>query len=227
MKRIFKIVIAGICWGLLFLLAKVIFQIPYDVLWLYYLIISGTVFIGTILFNVCYNLYYQQKMKAAMQLYKANHMEEYVAQVESLRCRAKGRFTNALFSINLSAGYCELHRYDEAARLLESLSDTKLSGEFALVYRINLCLCYFYLGQTDRALALYEDSQKLFYSSRSSSLHERDIALLDIFAAIGIQDYDRAAVLLEMAERTWNDPGFLDAYRVLKEKIEKGRGILE
>lgn len=47
-------------------------------------------------------------MKAALPLYKAGRTEDYIAEVESLRCRAKGRFANNMLTINLSAGYCKL-----------------------------------------------------------------------------------------------------------------------
>lgn len=221
MKRIFKIIIIGFCWGSLFLLAKIIFQISDNALWQYYLILSGIVLVGTVVFNLFYNFYYQKKMKAALQLYKAGRTEEYIAEVESMRCRAKGRFANNLLTINLSVGYCELKQYDKATELLESLSNVKLPGVFKLIHRINLCLCYFYQKQTDHAMTLYEDSQKIFDPYRNGKLYGGNIAILDIYAAISVKDYTRAAKLLRTAQSTWNDPHFLDDYRYLEENLHQ------
>lgn len=205
------------------LFVKIVFQIHDDVFWQYYLILSGIVLVGFTTFNIFYNLHYLKKMKAALPLYKAGRTEDYIAEVESLRCRAKGRFANNMLTINLSAGYCKLEQYDKAAELLESLSNVKLSGEYQLVYCINLCLCYFYQKQTDRAIALYESSQRIFNPYRNSKSHGGSIAVLDIFAAIGVKDYVRAAKLLQEARSRWDDTRFLDDYRYLEEIIHQPR----
>lgn len=208
------------------LFVKIVFQIHDNVFWQYYLILSGIVLVGFTTFNIFYNLHYLKKMKAALPLYKAGRTEDYIAEVESLRCRAKGRFANNMLTINLSAGYCKIEQYDKAAELLESLSNVKLSGEYKLVYCINLCLCYFYQKQTDRAIALYESSQRVFNPYRNSKSHGGNIAVLDIFAAIGMKDYVRAAKLLQEARSRWDDTRFLDDYRYLEEIICGGRGPL-
>ena len=217
MKRIVYIIIAGFCWGLLLLIAKIVFQIPDDAFWQYYLVLSGILIIGSAAFNVSYNLHYLKKMKTAVPLLEAGRAEEYIAEVESIRRRAKGRFANSMLTINLSAGYCKLEQYDKAAELLERLSNVKLSGVLKLVHCINLCYCYFYLKQTDRAMALYESSQRVLNSNRNPKQYGGNIAILDIFAAIAVKDYVRAAELLQTARSTWEDSRFEEDYRYLEE----------
>ncbi|WP_320983336.1 hypothetical protein, partial [Enterocloster bolteae] len=156
MKRMGKIIIAGLCLGLPLLFVKIVFQIPDDLFWKYYLICGGIAVVGTAAFNLLYNRRYLKKMQAAVHLLESNRAEEYVTEVESMRRLAKGRFANCMLTINLSAGYCKLKQYDKAAELLESISDVKLSGDLELVHRLNLCLCYFYQKQTGRAMTLYE-----------------------------------------------------------------------
>lgn len=221
MKRIVKIIIGGVCWGLPFLIAKIVFQIPNGILWLYYLVFSGILFFGTAAINICYNLYYQKKLNAAVQLYKDGRIEEYIAEVEAMLDRVKGRYMNNMLTINLSAGYCELRQYDKAAELLESLTNAKLSGESKLIHRLNLCLCYFYQKQTDRAMALYENSKKVFDSYRNNRLYEGNIAVLEIYTAVAAKDYVRAAKLLQTAQSTWDNPRFLEDYRCLEEIIHQ------
>lgn len=223
MKRIVKIMIAGLCVGLPLLFVKIAFQIPEDVFWRFYLSCAGIVLIGMAAFNVFYNRRYLKKMKAAVQLLENNCAEEYIAEVESMCRRAKGRFANSMLTINLSAGYCELKQYDKAIELLESISDVRMSGDLKVVHRLNLCLCYFYQKQTDCAMMLYENSQRIFDPYRNGKLHGGSIAVLDIYAAIGAKDYARAVNLLKTARSKWDDPRFIDDYRYLEENIHQSQ----
>ena len=221
MKRMGKIIMAGLCLGLPLLFVKIVFQIPDDLFWKYYLICGGIAVVGTAAFNLLYNRRYLKKMQAAVHLLESNRAEEYITEVESMRRLAKGRFANCMLTINLSAGYCKLKQYDKAAELLESVSNVKLSGDIELVHRLNLCLCYFYQKQTGRAMALYESSQRILNPYRSSKLYGGNIAVLDIYAAIGHKDYARAAKLLQTARSTWDNPRFLDDYCYLEEIIHQ------
>lgn len=209
--------------GLPSLFVKIVFQFSDDIFWKYYLLGGGIVLVGSAAFNFCYNRYYLKKMKAAAQLLKANRIEEYITKVESMRHRAKGRFTKSMLTINLSAGYSKLKQYDKATELLESISSMKLPGDFKLVHRLNLCLCYFYQEQTELAMTLYKSSQRIFNPYRNSKRYGGNIAVLDIYAAIGAKDYARAANLLQTARGTWNDPRFIDDYCHLEENIHQSQ----
>lgn len=227
-KWMLRTIIIGVCLGSLFLLGKIVFQISDDAIWNYYLAFAGVVFacsvialVGSIGFNLIYNLRYQKKMNAAIQLLHAGRAEEYIAEIKPMLSRAKGRFAVSLLTINLSAGYINLKQYDKASELLERLSNTKLPDGFKVVHRINLCLCYFYQKQTERALALYEDSQALFRSYRNGKPYGGNIAILDIHAAIGMGDYARAAELFQTAKTTWKDPQFQDDYHYFEEILPK------
>lgn len=217
MKRGTKMVVLGLGLGLSLLVMKIGFRIPNQLVWKYYLSISGIIIAGAI-FNFCYNYRYSKKMNALLPLLKQGDAEKYITEVESLRRKAKGHFANHLLTINLSAGYCKCKRYDKAVELLESLPAEKLSGMFKLVYCINLCLCYFYQNQTDKAMALYESSQSVFYNYRNHKSYEGNIAVLDIYAAIGRKDYAQAAKMLQNAKTTWKDDCFLDDYAELEKR---------
>lgn len=68
MKRMGKIIIAGLCLGLPLLFVKIVFQIPDDLFWKYYLICGGIAVVGTAAFNLLYNRRYLKKMQAAVHL---------------------------------------------------------------------------------------------------------------------------------------------------------------
>lgn len=108
----------------------------------------------------------------------------------------------------------ESMRHHAKGRFAKSMLTINLSAGY-------LCLCYFYQKQTDRALTLYESSQRIFNSYRNSKLYGGNIAVLDIYAAIGVKDYARAANLLQTARSTWNDPHFIDDYHYLEENIHQ------
>ncbi len=219
MKRIQKILVGGICLGLILLYVKIAYQIPDNVFLRYYLIIGGIVIVGAVVFNYAYNLHFAKKMSAAMQLYRAGSFEHYIEEVEAIRRRSKGRFAISLSTINLSAGYYKLKQYEKAIELLESLSNVKLPGELQVVYCINLCQTYFYTGRADRAMELYESSQAVFQPYRNKMPHGGNIAIVDIFAAIEKKEYDRAAELLKTARNTWDDPNYQEDYHGLEERL--------
>lgn len=219
MKKNIKIMILGICLGVVLLTVKIAFHIQEQSFWKYYLIVSGIVIVGIAMFNFCYNYCCQKKMNALVPLLKQGCVEKYIAETEALLCNVKGRFAINLITINLSAGYCEFKQYNKAAELLESLSNEKLAGVLKLVYCVNLCLCYFYQQKNDKAMELYESSQKVFRSYRNHKAYGGNIAVLDIYAAIGRNDYACAAEMLETAKRTWNNAQFLDDYNALEKML--------
>lgn len=171
--------------------------------------------------NFCYNYRYSKKMDALLPLLKQGDTEKYITEVELLRRKARGRFANHLLTINASGAYCRCKRYDKAVHLLEGLPAEALSGVFKLVYCINLCLCYFYQNQTDKAMALYESSQSIFHNYRNSKSYGGNIAVLDIHAAIGRRDSARAAEMLQKAKAVWNDDRFSDDYAELENIIHR------
>ena len=51
MKRMGKIIMAGLCLGLPLLFVKIVFHIPDDVFWKYYLICGGIAVVGATAFS--------------------------------------------------------------------------------------------------------------------------------------------------------------------------------
>ena len=81
MKRMGKIIMAGLCLGLPLLFVKIVFHIPDDVFWKYYLICGGIAVVGTTAFNILYNRRYLKKMQAAAHLLESNRAEEYITRL--------------------------------------------------------------------------------------------------------------------------------------------------
>lgn len=220
MKHILKVIGIGVVLGFVLLFFKQVLNLPEDVFMKYYWIFGVGVIVAAVLFNILYIRGYQKKMKAAALLLEQGKPQEYIKAVEALRQKAKGRHLQNLFALNLSAGYCDLKEYKKAIELLKSLENARLYQNLKLVYTINLCVCYFYDGQTEKALALYESGQKLFRSPVATKLYGGNIAVLDVFALIAQGELDRAKKLLTTARGAWFDSCLQADFEYLEEKLQ-------
>lgn len=219
-KHFVKVVAAGIGIGILLLIIRSIFKIDEDVFmkgfW-----IAGTIVIAVaVLFNLLYVSGYRKKMKAAVLLMEEGRIDEYMAEVQKMLQTAKGRALKNLFRLNLSAGYCELKQFDKAIDILEELSGEKLRGEVEMVHAINLCLCYFYTEQNDRALELYGRSRRLFERSRNSPYYGGNIAVLDMLAAVAEGRTDEVEKMLAEAVETWDNPRLQEDFKNIEALIK-------
>lgn len=220
MKRVLKIVFAGVCIGLVLGVLKGALQIDDDVFNRWYWIIGAAVVLGAVLINVLYNLSYQQKMKKLVPLLEAGRPQEYIAGVEKLLQTAKGENLKKILTMNLAAGYIDLKEFDRAAQLLEGISDKGLVGSAVkTVYRLNLCTCYFQSGRGEQALELYHDSQAIFEPQRKGKLYGGNLAILDMLAAIQSGEYSRAEQLLDQARRAWGDARLQEAFQEIEHTL--------
>lgn len=76
-------------------------------------------------------------------------------------------------------------------------------------------------------MALCESSQSIFHNYRNSKSYGGNIAVLDIYAAIGRRDYARAEEMLQKAKTTWNDDRFSDDYAELENIIHSSPHLQE
>lgn len=224
MKRILKIFAMGLVFGTLLLIVQRALGIPQDVFLQYYWVFGTVVIVSAVLYNHLYIGRYVKKMKSAAALLNAGRIDDYIETVGQLRHKAKGRYLKNLFTVNLSVGYCDRGEYDQAIELLESLWGARLYGVVKMVHRLNLCGCYFYADQADKAMALYQKSQREFRLYRKTKLYGGNIAVLAIFAAIYNNELSHAAQLLKSAREAWDHPRLQDDYRYLEEKLQQELG---
>lgn len=219
-KHFVKVVAAGIGIGILLLIIRSIFKIDEDVFMKGFWIVGGIFIIGAALFNILYVFRYQKKMKRVAGLLEDGKTEEYIAEVKKLLQSAKGHELKNLFRLNLSAGYCDLKQFDKAIDILEELSGEKLRGELKMVNALNLCLCYFYTEQNERALELYDRSQKSFERARKSPYYGGNIAVLDMLAAVAEGRTEVAEKMLAEAAETWDNPRLQEDFKYIETLIK-------
>ena len=158
----------------------------------------------------------------AGQLYYRKYRREMLEAAKLLE-GARGRQLQNQLRINLTAGYCRQGEYGRAAEILEGLEGERLRGVMKMVQRLNLCCCYFYTGQWGRGMELYGRSQGEFAPYRGGEAYGGNVAVLDIFAAIGTGERGRAGELLREARRAWQKPGLEEHYRYLAGLLEQGK----
>lgn len=221
MKRVLSIIAVGIALGIVLFILKNALDIDDSAFWRYYFTGGIAAITAAALWNLLYTGRYQRKMKEAAALRGKGDTAGYMAAIEKLLQTAKGRQLKSQLKLNLSAGYCDLEQYEQAIAILEPLGQEKLRGPIRLVQRLNLCICYFYSGKTDKALALYHNSQKLFAPYRRTPVYGGNLAVLEMLADIEEGEYPKAAELLRQARSSWNIPRLYDDYQYVEHRLRE------
>lgn len=222
MKRIGKVVLFGVCLGLVLVLIQNSFQIPEDVFMQGYWIAAIVVVLGALVINISYNLYYTAKMKKLLPLLYGGEPRGYIEGMDALRKSAKGKTLRSTLELNLAAGYMEEKDYRTAISLLEAVDPRQLRVDSARVVRaINLCESYFLAGQTEKAQTLYDSSRPLFTKFRTGKAYGGNIAIVNVLEEISRGEFDQAKILLDKAKSTYQEPYLQKAYEEIGAILEK------
>lgn len=219
MKHYLKVLAAGVCIGIILAVLKGALDIDSALFWRWYLAAAAVIIVGAVGFNILYARHYAKKMQELVPLLENGQSAAYLAGLEKLLETVKTRGLRNMLRLNLSAGYCELDRYEEAIAVLESL---KFGGSRApeMVRRINLCVCLFRTGRVPEAMELYRGSEKWFGPCRGKESFGGNIAVLDIHAAMVEGRYGSARAMLDHARNTWDRPRLRKYYDQLEQLIK-------
>ena len=221
MKRVGKILLIGLCTGLILAAAQNALKIDKEVFLRWYWIVALGIVVGAAAINVGYSLVYLRRQKRLVELLEEGRVQEYLSGIKALLATARGKNLRNILTLNLAAGHLEGREFDQALPLLEGLSNKRLRGSAVnTVHRINLCLCYFYTSRYEKAMEVYEDSRELFRRYRGQKLYGGSIGVLDVIAHILRQEYDRAEEDLEEACRTYQDPRLQKTFGEIRQILE-------
>lgn len=222
MKRIGKVILFGVCLGLVLVLIQNSFQIPEDVFMQGYWIGAIVVVVGALVINISYNLYYMAKMKKLLPLLYGEEPRRYIEGMEALVKTAKGKTLRSTLELNLAAGYMAEKDYGTAISLLEAVEPRQLRVDSARVVRaINLCESYFLAGQREKAQTLYDSTRPLFAKFRTGKAYGGSIAIVDVLSAISQGEFDQAKALLDKAKSTYKEAYLQKAYEEIGAILEK------
>lgn len=219
MKRYLKVLAAGVCIGIALAVFKERLNVDSALFWQWYLAAAVVIIVGAAVFNILYARRYMKKMQELIPLLENGQPAAYLAGLEELLETVKTRGLRDMLRLNLSAGYCELDRYEEAAAVLENL---KFGGSRApeMVRRINLCVCLFHTERAAEAIEMYRASEKWFTPYREKGPYGGNIAVLDIHAAMAEGRYAEARTILDHARKTWDRPRLRKYYDQLERMMK-------
>lgn len=225
MKREFKIILIGICMGIVLLVLQKAFQMDEAIFMRNYWILGFLVVLVIVLGNISYNMLYQKKMKEAAKLLEEQKPQEYLLEMERLLTTAKGENLRTVLTLNLSAAYIEMKQFDRAIAMLNELSDKHDKQlrvpAIKIVHQLNLCMSYFETKQYDKAMTLYEKNQTLFEKYRESKEYGANVAILDILVAIQNEEYEQAKRKLDKARKAYDNPRFQREFDEMERKLEE------
>lgn len=219
MRHYLKVFAAAVCAGIVLAILKEKLDLDDGMFWKWYLIAAVVIIVGVLVFSILYARRYSRKMQELALLLDNGQPAAYLAGVEELLAAVKGRGMRDMLRLNLTAGYCELDRYEDAINLLESL---RFGGSRApeMVRRLNLCVCMFRTGQAEKAVELYRASEKWFAPYRGKEQFGGNLAVLDIHTAMAEGRYTEARALLDHARKTWDKPRLQKYYGQLEQLME-------
>ncbi len=220
-KRAFKTVGLGLLLGIAMVAVMEFFRIDRYVFIKWYLIIAAVFLAAVVAVNLLYNNGYRKKVAALLPLLNENRTEEYIEGMEALLETAKGERLREGLRLNIAAGYSRMGQYDRSIPILEELLDRPMSGFSKVVLRHNLCLDYFYSGQTAKALELYDKSADMMEKYKDAYDFGGPLAALKMRALIAKGRQNEARELLEEAEKRWDTPTLAEDYKQIKDMLEE------
>ena len=220
MKRVAKIIAVGIAIGLLLLLIRGLFQIEEGIFLRGYLVLAAVVLVGTVLFNVLYQISYQRRLQKLVPLLDQGDTEGYLTGVRALLETARGRALRSVLQLDLAAGYLEAKELGRAIQLLEGLPVSR-SRTVELCRRLDLCLAYFEAERPEDAMVVYRDSGALLAEGRGRAPYGGTIAVADILAALQEGDRPRAEEQIRAAQAAWPEPRVQRALTEIGERLDK------
>ena len=100
MKRIFKIIIIGICLGIVLIIIRNLFQIDESVFMKGYITAAILVIIAAVIINILYFMYYRKKINSAVELFNSGKTQEFISELNEMLKKAKGKGVKNLINLN-------------------------------------------------------------------------------------------------------------------------------
>ncbi len=125
----------------------------------------------------------------------------------------------------MTAAYCDLKEYDETLNILLELASEKFEDIEDLVYRLNLCACYYYSGNKDGGTPSYVSSEKVFNKYSEDETYGGNITVIKMMYLIVNQKYEEAKNLQKKKKNKWTNPRILKDYLEIENYLESVQEI--
>ncbi|MEG2177021.1 MAG: YcxB family protein [Oscillibacter sp.] len=145
--------------------------------------------------------------------------DRFIAENENLLAHKIFPQIAAVLRLRICNIYCDKGDYAQAQRQLDSINSKKTHGSQRAVYFASCAYVAFRLGETDRAIALSEQSQRALRRSERSPQAGALIALLQLFLLVETGRWEEARTLYATARPRWENDSTRDDFEALREKL--------
>ena len=221
-KRILK---AVLFWALFCFMLGIIaafFEIEASTVQLFIIICCAIYLLVTIYYYVIFMLPYRRRVLQQNADMETGNPETALEDIKAMQQEPRVRrnqYLTQCCQINLSAVYCRLEQYDRALEVLNAMPEN-LKEQMRLVHHMNTCICLFYIGTKENALAYYHTHEKLFHAHREDRNYKGNLAVLKCWALSAQGEFAAAQELLKQMSKLCNTPSLRDAYEKLAQQIE-------
>ena len=228
MKKYLKYIVIGILVGIViaFLIAFIsqFFNLGEKLVSNIFLTIGSIGVIAGLAYNYFYIRKYRKRVIYQLDLLEKHKLEEALKDMQSMYQEVSNKGAKhiaRLVKLNTSAAYCDLKEYNKALNVLLELSSEKFTGIEDLVYRLNLCACYFYLGNEEACMSSYATSKQVFEMYCKDKNYGGNIAIIKIMVLMAENKFNEAQDLLEQTKHKWYNPRLLDDYQLIEKHLKE------
>ena len=228
MKKYLKYIVIGILVGIViaFLIAFIsqFFNLGEKLVSNIFLTIGSIGMIAGLAYNYFYIRKYRKRVIYQLDLLEKHKLEEALKDMQSMYQEVSNKGAKhiaRLVKLNTSAAYCDLKEYNKALNVLLELSSEKFTGIEDLVYRLNLCACYFYLGNFEACISSYATSKQVFEMYRKYKNYSGNIAIIKIMVLMAENKFNEAHDLPEQTKHKWRNPRLLDDYQLIENRLKE------
>ncbi len=220
-KRILKIIAASVILGLVMVAVQTGFKIESELFLSYYWKFSIVFLLMILVINIIYIMIYSKKIQKALTLLNEDKIEQYIAEMELILQKIKGRDFINLVKINLTAGYLKNREYQKSLDVLNSIEEKQIKNEILkLVYLINKAVSYFRLENYDKFKEIYDSQKAIFEKYRDNEDYGEPIGQLEVLSAVIEDRPETAKQLLDKLRVRWSNLSNQKDYDELEKIIE-------
>lgn len=221
MKRIIKVVIAGLVLGLGLLILSLALGIDEEVFLHYYWRMGLGLIVLVALINTGYYFYKVKELKPVMALYEDMEYAKFVEEMERLIPGVKNKSLKNIMKLNLGAGYLETDQADKLVDFYGSMNTKDLrTKDLKFVYWLNLAIAYFKLEDREGFDQVLRDHKDIFAAYQDHKEYGESLAQVYLMEEIFQEKFDKARRRLIRLREGSQKAKMLRSYDRLEKIIE-------
>lgn len=224
-----KIIGIGLIVGILLLIAKITFHINDDIFMKFYVSASIALIVLVIIINVLYYKYYQKKIHRYITLAQSTDFDEGITALNKIQTKVKTKTLKNIVSLVRAALYDNNGEHQKSLEILENLDEKKLNKGLFIIYKLNLCSCYFSNNDNEKAIAIYDKYEEVFKQLENNNNFSEDsssIFLTHAYAQLYKNNVSSAEEYIKKAKKSDKQKKYKPAIRRLENAIKSYKNAI-